>query len=87
MFLMQNAGCPAVDGKGSDGQLTVVGMFSGRRREGRALEVGSSPVVGQAVGQGFGDCAGQSSLRGVFSVSHASSRSALVTQSSFPCIP
>jgi hypothetical protein len=56
---MQNAGCPAVDGRGSDGQLTVVGMFSPRRREGRALELGSSPVVGQAVGEGSGDCAGQ----------------------------
>jgi hypothetical protein len=39
-------GCPAVNDERSDKQLTMLGMFCQWRREGPALEVGSSPVVG-----------------------------------------
>jgi hypothetical protein len=39
-------GCLVVDDERSDKQLTVLGMFCQWRREGLALEVGSSLVVG-----------------------------------------
>jgi hypothetical protein len=38
-------GCPAIDDESSDKQLTMLGICQWQR-EGPALEVGSSPVVG-----------------------------------------